>query len=202
MEFDFTAMTYRETYKLISGCLIPRPIAWVSTQDSSGINNLAPFSFFNGVSSSPPTLSLAIAYNAQREQGHKDTLHNIMEMREFVVCIVTEATAEAMAITAGDHAPDVDEFTIAGVTPIPSIAVRPPRVAESPVCFECVLHDTMQIGEGKGSSTLVVGTIKHLYVRDDVIDDERSIDVQTMQPIGRIGTSYCYVRETFNIAPK
>jgi flavin reductase (DIM6/NTAB) family NADH-FMN oxidoreductase RutF len=203
MELDIATLERRDIYKVMTGCIVPRPIAWVSTQDSAGINNLAPFSFFNGISSNPPALCFSIAHNSQRTSGQKDTLHNILEMGEFVVNVVDEATAEAMDATAADFPADVDEFAAVGVTPAPSQSVRPPRVAESPACFECTLHTTVQVGEGSGSSTLVIGIIKHIYVRDDVIGERNYIDNARLKPVGRLaGKSYCYVRDLFEISKK
>lgn len=200
MEIRTSTTERLAVYKLMTACIVPRPIAWVSTQDANGINNLAPFSFFNGVASNPPSLSLSISYHSRRASGKKDTLHNILETGEFVVNIVNEPTAIAMLETSFEHPADVDEFVMAGLTPAPSVVVRPPRVAQSPACFECTLHDTMQVGEGPGSSTLVVGIIQHIYVRDNLINERGSVDTRRLQPLGRLAdNSYCYIYETFEL---
>ncbi len=202
MEFDPAAMDRRDVYTLMATCIVPRPIAWVATQDKDGINNLAPFSFFNGISSKPPSLSIAVSYNRGREDGYKDTLANILELREFVVSVVTEDTALAMVETAMGHPADVDEFETARLTAMPSKTIRPPRVGESPVSFECELHETMQIGEGPGSSTLVIGIIKHIYVQDNILTAEGAVDVEKLHIIGRVSGSsgYCYIRDTFDLS--
>jgi flavin reductase (DIM6/NTAB) family NADH-FMN oxidoreductase RutF len=200
MHINPATIERKNLYKIIIGCIVPRPIGWVSTQDTAGLNNLAPFSFFNGVSSNPPALMVSIAARPTRPDGYKDTLRNILELREFVVNIVSEATAAAMDKTAQEYPPEVDEFQVAGLTPAPSVVVRPPRVAEAPASFECVLHDTMQLGEGPGSNTLVVGIINHVFVRDDIINERGHIDIRRLQPVGRLaGKSYCTIRDIFEL---
>jgi flavin reductase (DIM6/NTAB) family NADH-FMN oxidoreductase RutF len=200
MQLDPQALGERETYKLLIGCVVPRPIAWVATVDQQGVRNLAPFSFFNAIGSNPPALSVAISY-ADRADGRKDTLRNIVATGEFVVNIVDEDLAQAMNITATNYPPEVDEFATAGLTPAPSVLVRPPRVAESPVSLECRLFTQVPVGAGPGSATLVVGTIALLHVRDDLVDERHRIDITKLRPIGRLaGASYTYVHETFEMA--
>lgn len=198
MEFDPSSMERRDVYKIMASCIIPRPIAWVSTQDKAGINNLAPFSFFNGVSSTPPSLSVSISYNRGRADGRKDTLQNILDVREFVVNIVTDATARAMVESSADHPPDVDEFALTNLTPTECKTVRVPRVAESPVSFECSLYATLQVGEGPGSSTLVIGVVQYFHVRDDLLTEQGDIDMGKVQVVGRsYGNGYCTVRDSY-----
>jgi flavin reductase (DIM6/NTAB) family NADH-FMN oxidoreductase RutF len=193
----------RDLYKLIIGCIVPRPIAWVSTLDVQGRANLAPFSFFNAAGSNPPTLTMAINYAAARSDGRKDTLQNILATGEFVVNGVTETLAAAMNETATDYPAGVDEFGVAGLTRAPSRTVRAPRVAEAPVSFECALHTSVPVGSGPGSTTIVIGIIRHIYVRDDLINDRYHIDITRFQPVGRLaGNSYCTVRETFELMRK
>lgn len=203
MEIDPATLDQREVYKLLIGCVVPRPIAWVSTVDLAGRRNLAPFSFFNGVGSSPLALAVAINHAAGRAEGRKDTLRNILATGEFVVNLVTEATAAAMNETATDYPEEFDEFAEAGLTPAPSRSVRPPRVGESPVSFECALHTAVPVGSGPGSSTLVVGVVRHLAISDEVIDERLHIDVHRLRPVARLaGSSYAYVRETFELVRK
>jgi flavin reductase (DIM6/NTAB) family NADH-FMN oxidoreductase RutF len=203
VEIDPLALEERERYKLIIGCIVPRPIAWVSTCDQAGRNNLAPFSFFNGVGSSPPALTISVNYAGAHADGSKDTLRNILDVGEFVVNMVTEENAAAMNETATNYPPEVDEFAAAGLTPLASLHVRPPRVAESPINFECTLHTTVPIGEGPGSSTLVVGIIRHMHIRDDLINERNHIDLARYKPVARLaGSSYAYVHETFDLVRK
>lgn len=200
MHIDPATVERRVFYRILTGCIVPRPIAWVSTQDSAGQVNLAPFSFFNGVASNPPSLSVCVSHNSRRATGQKDTLSNMLDTGEFVVNVVDEATAAAMVKTSSDVPPEVNEFEIAGLTPIPSMVVRPPRVGESPASFECVVYTTVQVGEGSGSSTLVVGVIQHMHIRDDVADEQGYIDTLRLKPVGRLaGNDYCLVHETFEL---
>lgn len=203
MEIDPTSLDQREVYKLLIGCVVPRPIAWVATVDQEGRRNLAPFSFFNGIGSNPLALSVSINYAAARPSGRKDTLSNILATGEFVVNLVTEATAAAMNETATDYPEGFDEFALAGLTAVPSRTVRPPRVGESPVSFECELHTAVPVGEGPGSSTLVIGVVRHLAISDAVIDERNHIDLHSLKPVARLaGSSYAYVRETFELVRK
>jgi flavin reductase (DIM6/NTAB) family NADH-FMN oxidoreductase RutF len=189
-----------ETYKLLIGCVVPRPIAWVSTVDPSGVRNLAPFSFFNAVGSNPPTISIAISYASGPDQ-RKDTLRNINDTGEFVVNIVDENLAQAMNATSANYPPNVDEFDAAGVTAAPCMVVRPARVAGAPVSLECKLFTLVPVGQGPGSATLVIGVIHMIHVRDDVINTQHHIDIMNLRPIARLaGASYAYVHETFDMA--
>ena len=203
MELDPATLDQREVYKLLIGCVVPRPIAWVATLDREGRRNLAPFSFFNAVGSNPPALMLSINYTADRPSGRKDTLHNILATGEFVVNLVTEATAVAMNETATDYPEGFDEFALAGLTAVPSHTVGPPRVGESPVSFECALHTALPIGSGPGSSTIVVGIVRHIAISDEVIGERNHIDLARLRPVARLsGNNYAYVRETFELVRK
>lgn len=200
MQLDPQTLGQQETYKLLIGCVVPRPIAWVSTVSLDGIHNLAPFSFFNGVGSNPPAISVSINYSADNADHMKDTLRNIKTTGEFAVNIVSEDLARAMNETATNYPPDLDEFRAAGLTPVPGVMVRAPYVAEAPVSMECRLFTLVPVGEGPGSSTLVIGTIALLHVRDDIIDARHHIDIQKLRPIGRLaGAGYAYVHETFDM---
>lgn len=201
MRFDPLEISQQDAYKLLIGCIVPRPIAWVSTVDTAGVRNLAPYSFFNGVGSNPLALSISVVHNAASPDKRKDTLRNIETTGEFVVNLVSEQLAEAMNITAADFPTGVDEFAAAQVDAVPSVRVRAPRVAQSAVSFECERYGTLHVGEGPGSATLVVGRILLAHVRDDLIDERHRIDLQKLQPIGRLaGNDYAYVHETFSMA--
>jgi flavin reductase (DIM6/NTAB) family NADH-FMN oxidoreductase RutF len=199
-QLDPQIIGQRETYKLLIGCVVPRPIAWVSTVDISGVRNLAPFSFFNAIGSNPPAISIAISYASGPDQ-RKDTLRNISDTGEFVVNIVDEDLAQAMNATSANYPPDVDEFDAAGVTAAPCVAVRPARVAGAPVSLECKLFTLVPVGQGPGSATLVIGVIHMIHVRGDVINTQYYIDITNLRPIARLaGASYAYVHETFDMA--
>ena len=198
-QLDPQTLGERETYKLLIGCVVPRPIAWVSTVDQAGTRNLAPFSFFNGIGSNPPAVSISINY-VDNPEGRKDTLRNISATGEFVVNIVDEDLAQAMNATAANYPSDTDEFDVAGVVGAPSVVVRAPRVAGAPVSMECKLFTLVPVGQGPGSSTLVIGVIHMLHVRSDIINERHHIDITKLRPIARLaGASYAYVHETFDM---
>ncbi|HYL77758.1 MAG TPA: flavin reductase family protein [Bryobacteraceae bacterium] len=185
MFIDPAAANYQDVYKLLIGAIVPRPIAFVSTVSREGVRNLAPFSFFTAISANPPV----ICFCPMRRPGtdpYKDTLRNISMTREFVVNIVSEEFAEKMNICSGDFPPEVDEFEAAGLTPLASDLVKPPRVAESHVHMECKLYLTIEIGEQPGSGNLVLGEVIRLHVDDAYVDKFR-IDPDKLRAIGRMG---------------
>lgn len=193
----------RDIHKLIIGCIVPRPIAWISTLDSDGATNLAPFSFFNGVASNPPTISVSFSYNPDREDHRKDTLRNILATGEFVVNTVGEPHEKKMHASSGDYPLGSSEVDALGLTTVQSRTIAPPRLAESSVAFECVLDRTVEVGEGPGSATLVLGRVLSIEVADALTDDKLHVDVAAMKPIGRLaGNGYCYVRELFDLGPR
>jgi flavin reductase (DIM6/NTAB) family NADH-FMN oxidoreductase RutF len=169
----------KDVYRFLISAVVPRPIAFVSSMGRDGGMNLAPFSYFNAVSSEPPLVAIAIA---NRAADPKDTLRNIQETREFVVNLVSEPILDAMVRTAGEWPRDVSEFSRAGLTPVPSERVRVPYVKESPLQLECTLHREVVLG----NSTLVVGEVVLARVRDDVLTDGR-IDPAKLAPVGRLG---------------
>ena len=193
MVLDPRASNYQDVYKILIGAIVPRPIAFVSTISPEGIPNLAPFSFFTAISANPPV----ICFCPTRKSGPeplKDTLRNISSTHEFVVNIVSEEIGQQMNITSGDFAADVDEFEAAGLTPIPSDLVKPPRVAESHVHMECKLYLTLVISDLPGGGNLVIGEVVRLHV-DDAYVDNFKIDPDKLRAIGRMGGN-SYVRTT------
>jgi flavin reductase (DIM6/NTAB) family NADH-FMN oxidoreductase RutF len=191
MLFDFTTLPMRERYKLLVSTVVPRPIAWVVSQDEAGVTNAAPFSFFNALSSEPPILGVSIG-DSPRGPGDKDTLANIKATGQFVICLVSERTAHAMNITATDLPPEVDELAEAALTPIPSTKVKPPRIGESPVAFECELFQLVPLGE----NTLVLGKVLAMHVHDDCVQDaaKNYINTPKLELIGRMHGHGWYTR--------
>lgn len=194
------AVAWNSLYKLMIGAIVPRPIAWVSTVNDAGMNNLAPFSFFNAVCANPPTLLFTASVRGA-DGGEKDTLRNIRANGEFVVNVVTETLAEAMNLTSTEFPAVVDEFAAAGLTPLPCARVRPARVGESPVSFECLLDQVIDVGDQPGGGSIVIGRIVYLHVIADVLIDSDKIDITRLQPIGRLaGNAYCRVNDLFDMA--
>ncbi|MGH8003740.1 MAG: flavin reductase family protein [Limisphaerales bacterium] len=192
----------KNVYKLMIGSIVPRPIAFVSTQSPEGALNLAPFSFFTGVSANPPAVLFCPLVRAS-DAKTKDTLRNIAATKEFVVNVVSEAFAEQMNLTSTEFPPEVSEFAESGLTPVPSQKVKPPRVKESPVNMECKLIQMVPIGSEPLGGTVVIGEIVLLHVADELFDNFR-VDLKKLKPIGRLaGSSYCRVTDIFDlIRPK
>ena len=184
--------------RVLTGVVVPRPIAFVSSISAEGLINLAPYSFFNAVAYDPPTLVFSSSRFAADKR--KDTLSNIEATGEYVVNVVVDDIAEAMNRTAAEYPADVSEFDIAGLTPVPSTVVKPPRVAESPVNTECRLQQIVPIGQGHHQHGLVIGQIVLMHIRDDLIDGHRIIH-QRLRPTGRLaGSMYCHTSDVFEMA--
>jgi len=197
MLFDPTEHSFRESHKLMIGSIIPRPIAFVSTISKNGILNLAPFSYFNGVCSNPPTIMFAPARRGY-DGKIKDTLKNIQDTNEFVVNIVSEEFIDEMVACATDFDPTVNEFDESGLTPGSSQKVKPPTVEESKISYECELHKIIEIGDGSpGSGFIVIGTIVMFHIDDSVYENGR-INLEKLGPVGRLsGNNYTKITNTF-----
>ncbi|MCO6450105.1 MAG: flavin reductase family protein [Caldilineales bacterium] len=197
MECPAQTLAPKSIHKLLLGSIVPRPIGWISTVDERGVPNLAPYSYFNAVSADPPCLM----FSAQLRRGSpKDTLANVQATGEFVVNIVTEKLAEAMNATSAEFPADVDEFQAAGLTAAASVAVRPPRVAESPIHFECRVYQIVPLTDGELGGHLVIGRIVHIHIHDDVLIGDDKIDLAALRPIGRLsGPSYVRINDIFDM---
>ncbi len=180
-----------EFYQYMIEAVVPRPIAFASTVDTDGRVNLSPYSFFNAVSSNPPVLVFA-PVNRTRDNTRKHTLDNVQAHPEVVINVVNYAVAEQMSLTSTEYERGVDEFVKAGLTPLPSERVRPPRVAECPVAFECRVQQVIPLGTEGGAGHLVVCEILLAHVSEAVLDEEQHIDPHKLDAIGRMGGNlYC-----------
>lgn len=184
MNFDITDLNAQEKYQLLNGGITPRPIAWISTQSKSGINNLAPYSFFTVASCNPPVLLYTQV--AQRSGLNKDTFNNLLETGECVVNIATSELVEKVNLSSAALAPEEDEFENAKVSYTQSERVKPLSVASSPVRYECALRETISISEQPAGGTLVLLDVKSVYVQDDIIQDGR-INQALLDSIGKMG---------------
>ena len=199
MIIDPANQSFSENHKLMIGSIVPRPIALVSTISKGNINNVAPFSYFNGVCSNPPTIMFAPA-----RRGHdgktKDTLNNIRETNEFAINIVSEEIVEPMVACSTDYSDEVDEFKISDFTPIQCDRILAPRVEESKVVFECKLNTIIEIGPSKpGGGFVVIGEIVLFHINDDVFKDGK-IDLSLLNPVGRLsGNNYSRVIDSFEV---
>ena len=198
MEIDPTQETPRDFYFRMVSLITPRPIAWVSTLSNEGVPNLAPYSFFNGISAAPP--SVVFSPVNKPDGSKKDTVINIEQNQEFVINVVSRSIAEKMNVTAGDYPFEESEFDAAGLTPLPSQTVKPFRVAESLAHFECELIQIVNVGEGPLAANLVIGKIKHLHINDDVIDENGRVNAEKLDNVGRLGGAlYSTTRDRFEI---
>jgi flavin reductase (DIM6/NTAB) family NADH-FMN oxidoreductase RutF len=204
--FDgFTALVTAErerraNFKTLLSCVLPRPIAFVSSISADGIGNLAPFSFFNGVGSNPPAVIFSPATKA--DGTDKDTVVNVRATREFVVNVVPYAIRNEMNDTSYPFEPEVDEFAAVGFTPLPSRFVRPARVAESPVHMECKLVDVVKVGQGPLSANICIGEILCFHVASEMLLDDGTVDVEKIDLVGRLGADdYSTIRDRF-VLPK
>jgi flavin reductase (DIM6/NTAB) family NADH-FMN oxidoreductase RutF len=206
LSFNPAECLQRQVYKLMTGIIVPRPIALVSTMSREGAANLAPFSFFCGVGSVPPTVLFCPSLRAtdSTEAGkRKDTLRNVEETGEFVINVVSEAIAEAANVASADVEPEVSEFQLSGLTPVASEVVRPSRVAESPAQMECKLLQVIYTGHAPGSGVIVLGEVVRFHVREDLVEDFR-IDPAGLDAVGRMaGNTWVRTRDRIElIRPK
>ena len=198
MQFDPDDLEQSAIYKLLTGSVIPRPIGWISSISDDGINNLAPFSFFNAIGDDPPHVMFS---TTQGGNSSKDTLNNVLANKQFVVNMVTEDTVERMNLTSGNFLPHEDEFKFAGLTPIPSIRIKPMRVKESPITFECELVHHYALENHKfGGATMIVGKIIMMHIDESVLLDNYKINLETYKPVARLaGSNYTKLGEIFSI---
>lgn len=195
MFFDFEKLPTRERYKLIVSTIVPRPVAWVVTQDADGINNAAPYSFFNALTDDP--VVIAIGCGPTPEGSKKDTLQNIRNTGQFVVNLVSAENAEQMNVTAIQFPPEVDELKEAGLTATPSTLIKPPRILESPVALECETFQLIPVSH----HTIVLGRVLAMHVRDDCVLDpaKNYIDTEKLNLVGRMHGRGWYARTTDRI---
>lgn len=193
MILDFEKLSPRESYPWLINAVNPRPIAWVSTISADGKTNLAPFSFFQGICASPPTLMFSGA--TDRTGKKKDTVVNVEQVPEFVVNVVPYSLREEMNLTSAPLPHGESEFDKFNITAAPSLKVRPPRVAASPVSFECKLDRIVHIGDGPLSGNVVFGTIVCAHVSEAVLGADGLIDPRKLDTIGRMGGDF-YTRTT------
>lgn len=194
MTITSRGLSQREAYHLLSGIVVPRPIALVTSVSSQGIVNAAPFSYFNAVSSDPPMIMVAI----DRRKGEmKDTTRNILATGEFVVNIVAESIGEQMNICSADYPPHVSELDMAGFTTLPSQEIAVPRIAESPAQLECRLHQHLTVGHTPND--LMIGLVMAFHIADELMESGR-VNHRRLKAVGRLsGSSYCRTTDVFRM---
>lgn len=186
MKIDVKELDKSQVYKLMTSVIVPRPIAWISTVSKDGIYNIAPFSYFAGVSSQPPILMISIG---RKENGYKkDTWQNIEDTGEFVVNIVINQLAEKMNITSAPFAPEENEFKKAGLTAKKADIVQAPLIEEAPINIECRKYEIVNIGK----MGVIFGEILKFHIRDDILNEKGYVDTTRLEIVGRMGSAnYC-----------
>ncbi len=198
---NFTQLTCseragRDNFKTMLSCVLPRPIAFVTTISADGVPNLAPFSFFNAIGSNPPAVMFSPCTRA--DGTDKDTLHNLSAVEEFVVNVVSHDIRNAMNQASFAYAPGVNEFEKAGFTPIESRFIQPPRVAESPVQLECKLIKIVPVGDGPLSANICIGEILCFHIADEALLENGTANVEKIDLLGRLGgPDYSTTRDRF-----
>ncbi len=189
----------RANFKTMLSCVLPRPIAFVSTVSEDGVSNLAPFSFFNAIGSNPPAVIFSPCTKA--DGSSKDTIINLQSVGEFVVNVVPYGICLAMNDSSYPFAPEVDEFEAVGFTPMASRFVKPMRVAESPVHMECKLRQIVPVGDGPLSANICVGEVLCFHIASDYLLDDGTVDVEKIDLVGRLGgDDYSTMRDRFAVA--
>jgi len=198
MQFDPNDLEHSAVYKLLTGAVIPRPIGWIATIDNNGVNNLAPFSYFNAVGDDPPHVMFS---TTRGNETNKDTLNNVLSNKQFVVNMVTEELTEKMNATSQAVTSDIDEFELAGLTPIPSVKIKPMRVKESKVTFECeMVHHYFLEDHKNGGACIIVGRIVMMHYDESILTDNYKINLETYKPVARLaGSNYSKLGEIFSI---
>jgi len=192
--FDPEFLETRDLYRLLLSAVAPRPIAFASTIDAKGNVNLSPFSYFNVFSSNPPILIFSPSRRV-RDNTTKHTLQNAEETKEVVINMVDYSIVEQMSKSSNEYAKGVNEFTETSLTEVSSLKVKPPRVLESPVSFECVVDNIISLGENGGAGQLVIAKVVHIHVNSELLDSNNQIDPTKLDLVARLGDDW-YSRVT------
>lgn len=191
LSLDPKELPVPQLHRYLLGAIGPRPIAFASTIDESGVPNLAPFSFFNVFSANPPILIFSPARSG-RNNTTKDTYENVKVVPECVINIVNFNIVEQMSLASSPFEKNVDEFIKSGLTPIPSDLVKPFRVKESPVQFECKVNEVIELGTEGGAGNLIICEVVRIHINEEVLDDQQMIDQVKIDLVARMGGNwYC-----------
>ncbi|ASS49468.1 MAG: flavin reductase [Candidatus Fluviicola riflensis] len=193
--YDPKELPIPKLHQYLLGAIGPRPIAFASTIDENGNNNLSPFSFFNVFSAAPPILIFSPARNG-RTNTTKDTYNNVKQIPEVVINIVNHDILHQMSLSSSPYPPEVDEFVKAGFTPVASETIRPMRVLESPVQFECKVNQVIELGDQGGAGNLVICEVTKIHISEAVLDENGMIDQKKINLVARMGGNwYCHANE-------
>lgn len=197
MHIDPATLNNKEMYKFLIGGVAPRPIAWAGTRSKDGINNLAPFSFYNAFSSTPPIVGFS---TIPRLDGRKkDTLQNVIDNKCFTLSAVSHRLVTEMSKSAALLEPEEDEFSYAGLEPAEAQTINAPYVKDALLVFECELNQVISFGDVEGSGNLVLGQIKRININDDIYEDGY-VNFEKLDPVGRLaGNWYATIRDKFEL---
>ncbi|SFJ53492.1 NADH-FMN oxidoreductase RutF, flavin reductase (DIM6/NTAB) family [Halobacillus dabanensis] len=196
MKFCPDELETKNVYKLLSGAVVPRPIAWVSTISSDGQLNLAPYSFFTVASRNPPMLCISVGPGVgEREGTVKDTLENIRATEEFVINISSTTLGNEVQKSAENFPSDIDEFAEAGLTPVPSEKVKAMRVKEAPIQMECKLNQIIKLG----SDHLIIGEMVVYHIQEDYYKEQYKVDLDQLRPLGRLANVFSENKNFFSL---
>lgn len=198
MQLDFTTLTPLERYRWLASTITPRPIAWVSSLSAEGVSNLAPFSFFQVISDDPPTLMVNV--NHRPDGSLKDTLRNVQDTGELVIQLVSFAQAEAMNASSAALPYGISEFEQCGIASLPSVQVKPPRVAGAAVAFECRLVEAMPYPPTAPNCHLLFAEVLRAHIDEQVLNEQGRIDAGKLDLVGRLGgMSYTRTNQRFDL---
>ena len=183
---DPVQLDTKEVHKILLSSVAPRPIAFASTVDLKGNVNLSPFSYFNVFSSNPPILIFSPSRRV-RDNTTKHTLENAIETKEVVINVVNYSIVEQMSQTSREYDKGVNEFVETGLTEVPSLKVKPPRVLESPISFECKVDNIVSLGESGGAGQLIIAKVIQIHINRDYLDAEGNIDSEKLDLVARMG---------------
>lgn len=186
MTIDVSTLSPREAYSYLSNAVAPRPICFASTIDKEGKVNLSPYSFFNVVSGDPPVMVFAPQLSG-RDGSSKNTLDNVLAVPEVVINVVPHALVEQMSLSSAAYPAGVNEFEKAGLTQVRSDVVKPPRVGECPVAFECAVDRVISLGDGPMAGSLVLARVVRIHIREEVLDEEGKLAPRKLDLVGRMG---------------
>lgn len=189
ISIDPKKLSVGKLHGYLLGAVTPRPIAFASTIDKNGNVNLSPFSFFNVFSANPPILIFSPARRG-RDNTTKHTYENVLEVKEVVINIVNYAMVQQMSLSSTEYPKGTNEFVKAGLTAIPSEKVKPPRVAESPVQFECVVNEVVQLGSEGGAGNLVICEVVKIHIDESILDENQTIDQHKIDTVSRMGGNW------------
>lgn len=198
MQIDPSSTAVTEVYQYLVGIVTPRPIAWVTTLSPAGIVNLAPFSFFNAFGANPPVVVFSPVL--RRDGSKKDTLVNLENLGEFVVHSAVAPLAEKVNLTSKELPYGESEVPLTGLTTVPSLKVKPPRIVEAPIAMECVVKQIIPCGSGPIAANLVIGEAVMIHIADEVLDGKGSVDPRKLKTVARLGGAFwCHTSDLFEL---